>query len=102
MEIETSSTYRRWLRSLQDSRAKMRINARLAQIEHHGTLLGDWKPLGHELIEFRFHFGPGYRVYASLQGGALLLLAAGGDKTSQARDIVQARKVLEEWKMHHE
>ena len=102
MRIETSSTYRRWMRNLRDARAKMRINARIAQIEHHGALFGDWKPIDHALVELRFHFGPGYRIYASLQGRELLLLVAGGDKTSQARDIAQARMILNEWRKNHD
>ena len=35
----------------------------------------------------RFIFGPGYRVYYTERGGALIVLLAGGDKSTQAKDI---------------
>ena len=34
--------------------------------------------------------GPGYRVYYHVRGTRLLLLLAGGDKSTQQRDIVLA------------
>jgi len=38
----------------------------------------------------RIHAGPGYRVYYMRMGRVVYLLLAGGDKTSQRRDIRQA------------
>lgn len=42
-------------------------------------------------MELRLHFGPGYRVYYVERGGALVILLAGGDKSSQADDIEKAK-----------
>jgi putative addiction module killer protein len=50
------------------------------------------------VIELRFHFGPGYRVYATKRGDTLLLLLVGGDKSTQEVDIVKARQMAEEWR----
>jgi putative addiction module killer protein len=46
--------------------------------------------------EFRFTFGPGYRVYYTMRGQALVLLLAGGDKSTQDRDIAKAIALSDE------
>jgi putative addiction module killer protein len=38
----------------------------------------------------KIDFGPGYRVYYSQRGARLLLLLAGGDKSTQQKDIAKA------------
>ena len=40
--------------------------------------------------ELKVDVGPGYRVYYSLRGTRLLLLIAGGDKSTQDKDIAKA------------
>lgn len=102
MKVLRSSYFSKWLSALKDAQAKARINARILQIQHYGKLLGDWKSLGEGLYELRFHFGPGYRVYLAFEGSLLLLLLAGGTKTSQARDIKRARAIERDWRKHHE
>lgn len=42
----------------------------------------------------RVHAGPGYRVYYVQKDKFVLLLLCGGDKSSQARDISRARRLL--------
>jgi putative addiction module killer protein len=54
---------------------------------------GDVKPVGGGLSEMRIDYGPGYRVYFVERGTALVILLAGGDKETQARDIKAAREL---------
>jgi putative addiction module killer protein len=42
-------------------------------------------------------FGPGYRIYFARRGDIVILLLAGGDKDSQADDIVRAKALTEEF-----
>lgn len=42
----------------------------------------------------RIDCGPGYRVYFVQHGSILVVLLAGGDKTTQARDIEPALRLL--------
>ena len=64
----------------------------------HGKLLGDYKSVGDGVIELRFHFGAGYRVYCHEEKGTLLLLLIGGDKSTQEKDIEKAKGIFKEWK----
>lgn len=102
MRLEESSQYARWLSKLGNDLAKCRIEVWMYRMQRSEQLLGDRKHLGADLIEFRFFVGAGYRVYASLQRDRLLILLAGGDKSSQAFDIRKARRILHEWRRAHE
>ena len=52
---------------------------------------GDVRPVGEGVSEMRIDYGPGYRLYFASRGEQLLILLAGGDKQSQARDIKAAQ-----------
>ncbi|GHU12232.1 hypothetical protein FACS1894185_6550 [Betaproteobacteria bacterium] len=54
---------------------------------------GDVKPVGGSVSEMRIHYGPGYRVYFMRQGRQIVILLAGGDKTTQRQDIVLAQQL---------
>lgn len=58
--------------------------------------LGDFKTLGEGISEMRIDVGLGYRVYFTLRGRKIVLLLAGGDKSSQDADIRRARKLAKE------
>lgn len=97
MLVLKTDQYDRWIRSLKNNEARARINARVRRIQLSNELIGDWKPAGDKVIELRFDFGPGYRVYAHRRGRELILLLAGGDKSTQQADIKKAKALLDEW-----
>ena len=56
---------------------------------------GDAKSVGGSASELRIDHGPGYRVYFTRRGEALVILLCGGDKRTQSRDIKKAMEIAE-------
>ena len=52
--------------------------------------LGDVRPVGEGVCEMREFFGPGWRMYYVQQGNVLVVMLAGGDKSTQQADIAAA------------
>lgn len=96
LEIYRSDTYERWFRKLKARQAQARINARLLRIQQTGNL-GDAKALGGGVGEIRIDYGPGYRIYFIQRGALVVVLLAGGDKSTQDADIVSAIRIAKEW-----
>ena len=85
IEIRKTETFARWLDDLVDLRARARVQARIERLAAGNP--GDVRPVGEGVSELRIVYGPGYRVYFKKYGRELLILLAGGDKGSQAKDI---------------
>lgn len=49
--------------------------------------------MGEGVSELRIDVGPGYRVYFRKRGQELIVLLAGGDKSTQTRDIKAALRL---------
>ena len=96
IELIRSATFDRWLSGLRDRRAVARIAARLDRMAAGNP--GDVQPVGEGVSELRINYGPGYRVYFIQQGPVLIILLCGGDKSTQSKDIKQAKVLAEEWK----
>ena len=92
--VRLTQDFQDWLDALRDRRAQLRIVARLRLVE--AGSLGDWKSVGGELSEMRVDYGPGYRLYFTRRDRVLIVVLAGGDKSSQARDIQRAKRLLGE------
>jgi putative addiction module killer protein len=45
----------------------------------------------------RVHFGPGYRIYFAQREKVLLIIRCGGNKSTQARDIAMAQRILKDY-----
>jgi putative addiction module killer protein len=89
IEIRKTETFTRWMAGLRDQRARARIAARIDRLAF--GLTGDVESVGEGVSELRIHLGPGYRVYFVRRGLNLLILLCGGDKSTQAKDIREAK-----------
>ena len=79
-----------------DGRTQVRVESRLDRL-YLGNF-GDCKAVGEGVQELRLHFGPGYRVYFSVIGKQIVLLLSGGDKSTQEKDITNAKEYHKEFK----
>ena len=95
-EIIKSETFKRWLLSLKDRMARIRIQVRIDRLADGNP--GDSKPVRDAISELRIDHGPGYRVYFTRRGPLVIVLLAGGDKRTQDADIERAIAIAKEWK----
>jgi putative addiction module killer protein len=85
IEIWQTDAYVEWLAGLRDRRARQRIQIRVRRLRLGNP--GDVAPVGEGVSELRIDHGPGYRVYYLQRGREIVILLAGGDKSTQRRDI---------------
>lgn len=91
VEIRKTEHFAKWIDSLQDIRARARIQARIERLVMGNP--GDVKALGEGVSEMRIDQGPGYRVYYTQHGRSVVILLAGGDKSTQDKDIRTALRL---------
>jgi len=91
IELRKTDTYSKWIDALQDLKARARILVRIERLAAGNP--GDVKAVGEGVSELRMDFGPGYRVYYTQRGSEIIILLAGGDKGSQAKDIAKAKEL---------
>jgi putative addiction module killer protein len=85
MRIEKTAEFQAWIDGLRDRMGRARILVRIDRLIHGNP--GLFRHLNEGVSELKIDVGPGYRVYYAQRGAAILLLLAGGDKSSQSKDI---------------
>lgn len=87
-EIRKTDVFAKWIDSLRDIKARARILVRIERMASGNP--GDVKPVGNSVSELRIDYGPGYRIYFIKKGHKVIILLAGGDKSTQKKDIKNA------------
>ena len=90
IEIRKTNLFVQWLDALQDLQARARVQARIERLAAGNP--GDVEPVGEGVSELRINYGPGYRVYFKKRGRELIILLAGGNKSTQS-DIKAALRL---------
>ena len=78
-----SSPFGDWFLDL-DTQAAVKVQVALARMEQGNLSNVKWfRGIG----EYKINWGPGIRIYFAKDGLNIILLLAGGDKSSQQKDI---------------
>jgi putative addiction module killer protein len=88
MRVEETEVYREWINGLKDRAGRARVQVRVDRLVHGNP--GSHRNLTDGVAELKIDFGPGYRVYYTRRGTRLILLLAGGEKSTQQGDIKMA------------
>jgi putative addiction module killer protein len=88
MLLKTTEVYRDWINSLRDRVGRARIQVRVDRLVHGNP--GKHRVLTDGVCELKIDYGPGYRVYYTERGGVMIVLLAGGDKSTKSQDIKTA------------
>ncbi|MGV8890721.1 MAG: type II toxin-antitoxin system RelE/ParE family toxin [Pseudomonas sp.] len=92
--VQQTMIFATWHASVRDLRAKLAIARRIDRAS--AGSLGDIKPVGDGVSEMRVDVGAGYRVYFTMRDSVVIVLLAGGNKSSQTADIRRAKKLAKE------
>ena len=77
--------YLQWINNLRDRANRARIQVRVDRLVHGNP--GKQRNLKAGVSELKIDVGPGYRVYYTQRGDELIILLAGGDKSTQQNDL---------------
>lgn len=92
--IIQTEIYRSWFAGLRDVQVRARVDARIRRAQLGN--FGDVEPVGEGVSEMRIHFGAGYRLYFVQRAEEVIVLLAGGDKSTQVKDIKLALSLARE------
>jgi putative addiction module killer protein len=84
--------FKDWIESF-DEHTQERILSRIDRIRFGN--FGDYKNLGDGILELRFNFGSGYRIYFGKRNHKIIILLCGGNKKTQNKDIKKAQQYWE-------
>ena len=96
IQIQQTETYVKWFAGVRDRVTRARIDIRIRRLSLGNA--GDTKPVGEGVSELRVDHEPGYRVYFIQRGEVVIVLLTGGDKSTQDKDIRNAKALANDLK----
>lgn len=98
VDASNNDIFQEWLNELRDRVARIAVQRRVDRLARGHV--GDCKFCRDGVWELRIDTGPGYRVYYSQVGKAIILLLTAGDKRTQKADINKAVEYLADYRSH--
>lgn len=96
VQVQQTEAFAKWFSGLRDRVGRARIDIRIRRLSLGNA--GDAKPVGNGVSELRVDHGPGYRIYFIQRGEVVIVLLAGGNKSSQDKDIRNAKALANDLK----
>ncbi len=96
MKADGALPYREWMASLKDAKIKATIAQRVDRVALGNV--GHTNDVGGGVQELKIDLGSGYRVYFGNDGKDVVILLCGGDKSTQATDIKNAKGYWADYK----
>ena len=96
IQIQQTEAYAKWFSGLRDRVARARSDIRIRRLSLGNA--GDAKPVGDSVSELRVDYGPGYRISFIRRGEVVIVSLAGGDKSTQDKDIRNAKALAKDLK----
>ena len=93
--IEKTTEFDKWIKKLNDLRAKAKILVRIQKLENDEHF-GNCEPVGDGIKELKINYAKGYRVYFKEIDVKIIILLIGGDKSTQQKDIEKAKDIWKE------
>jgi putative addiction module killer protein len=97
-DADGNEPFQIWIDALRDIQGRRRIIKRIFRVQQGNY--GDVESIGEGLSELRLFFGPGYRVYFGEDADNIVIILCGGDKSSQNRDIENAKAYWLEYQIN--
>ena len=91
--VRETDNFKEWISGLKDRKTRLIINARIRRVSAGN--FGNTKSVGDNVSELVIDCGPGYRVYYTRRGIEIVILLCGGDKSSQSKDIEEAKRIAD-------
>jgi len=79
-----------------DATAAAKVATALYRLEQGN--FSNTKGIGGGILEYKIHFGPGYRIYFGIDGEHLVIILGGGTKKRQQQDINAAKAYWQDYK----
>ena len=97
MQVKYTPYFEKWYKNLLDYKVKASILRRIDKIKNE-DYFGDYKSVTNaiDIYELRIFISGGIRIYFTMKDKVLIILLCGGDKSTQARDIENAKVILKE------
>ena len=92
--ISRTEVFSEWFISLKDKIVKEKVRTCITKLQIGN--FGGCQSIGDGVSEVKIQYGSGYRLYYTIRNREIIILLCGGDKSSQKRDILKAKKLAKE------
>jgi putative addiction module killer protein len=91
IEIIKTNVFEQWLRRLKNKKTRIKIGNHIGRMRTEN--LGDVRSVGAGIYEKKINYAGGFRLYYFFKLKNQIILLCGGNKSTQQKDIKQAKQI---------